>query len=62
MKTYFHGTNTLLWSILVFIWMVAYSLRVLSKFGMCAETYGNQWKMENSKKSDQIFIMMENYL
>lgn len=42
--------------------MVAYSLRVLSKFGMCAETYGNQWKMENSKKSDQIFIMMENYL
>lgn len=29
---------------------------------MCAETYGNLWKMENSKKSDQIFIMIENYL
>lgn len=29
---------------------------------MYAETYGNLWKMENSKKSDQIFIMMENYL
>lgn len=29
---------------------------------MCAETYGNLWKIENSKKSDQIFIMIENYL